>query len=137
MGVLICGLHLLSPGTAYDPELVAGGSSGQQAGSQAVAGGAADQSADHRDGIGAEGPTAPHSHPDAPVCHQDGAHDESTLTARADRPVPPDVFAAAGVEVGVAAAMRVPPRIHRAAKTTPARAEGGRHHLVLAQISRT
>ncbi|GAA1093127.1 hypothetical protein GCM10009629_41050 [Pseudonocardia alni] len=135
MVMLICGLHLLMP--VHGPELVAGGSSTQLTGSQASAGVAADQSADHRDQIGAERPAAPHSHPDAPVCHQDGAHDESTLTARADRPVPPDVCAGAGVEIRVAAAMRAPPQMHRAVKTTPARAEGGRHHLVLAQISRT
>ena len=133
--VLICGLH---PGaSAHGPELVVGGPPAQSADQQLFASAAADQSSDHHDEAAVDGTGAPHPDHDAPVCHDAGSHDESTLTARGDRPVLPDAVAGAGVDVRVAAAPRAPPWMVGAVETAPARPEGGRHHLTLAQISRT
>lgn len=133
--VLICGLHPVA--SAHGPELVVGGPPAQSADQQLFASAAAEQPHDHHDEAGAEGSGAPHPDHEAPVCHDAGSHDESTLTARGDRPVLPDVVAGAGIDVRVAAAPRAPPWMVGAVETAPARPEGGRHHLTLAQISRT
>lgn len=132
--VLICGLHPVA--SAHGPELVVGGPPAQSA-SQQFASAAVDQSSDHHDEAGTEGSGAPHPDHDAPVCHDAGSHDESTLTARGDRPAVPDVVAGAGIDVRVVAGPRAPPWIVGAVETAPARPQGGRHHLTLAQISRT
>ncbi|MBP2371995.1 hypothetical protein [Pseudonocardia parietis] len=133
---LICGLHPVA--SAHGPELMVGGPPAQSADQQLFASAAVDQSSSHQhDEAGTEGSGAPHPDHDAPVCHDAGSHDESTLTARGDRPVLPDVVAGAGIDVRVVAAPRAPPWMVGAVETAPARPEGGRHHLTLAQISRT
>ncbi|ALL79650.1 hypothetical protein AD006_31195 (plasmid) [Pseudonocardia sp. EC080610-09] len=84
-----------------------------------------------------DSPPTPHSHHNEPVCHQDGTQDESALTARADRPAIPDIYGGAGILAVVVADLQSQPSTDRRAASGPARIEGGRQHLVLAQISRT
>ncbi|MEK6467203.1 hypothetical protein [Pseudonocardia alni] len=134
--VLVCGLH---PASSHEPELVADGPPAQSAGPQPYATAAVDQPSGqhHHAETEADSGTAPHSDHDAPVCHDAGGHDESTLTARGERPAVPDVVSAIGIAVGMVAAPRAPPWTVSAVQTTPARPAAGRDHLTLAQISRT
>lgn len=134
--VMICGLHPVS--AAHGPELMVGGLPAQSAEQQQLfASAAADQLSAHHDEAAVDDPGAPHPDHDAPVCHDAGSNDESTLTARGDRAAVPDVVAEAGIDVRVVAGPRAPPWIVGAVETAPARPQGGRHHLTLAQISRT
>jgi hypothetical protein len=134
--VLVCGLH---PASSHEPDLVADGPPTQSAGPQLYVTAAVGQPSGqhHHDEAESDGGTAPHSDHEAPVCHDAGGHDESTLTARGERPAPPDVVAGTGIAVRVVAAPRAPPWTMSAVETTPARPAAGRDHLTLAQISRT
>lgn len=132
--LLLCALHGFLP--AHGPDLVAAGHGGQTAGHHATAHATADAGHGPVQHAGSAGWQPVTSHHDGPVCHQDGPQDGAGLTARADRPGTPDAPCGPAVPDVVAAPDMSPPA-PRTAETAPARAEGGRHHLLLAQISRT
>lgn len=128
-------LHAFLP--AHGPDLVVAGHETQAVGHHATTAGTGtghgtDQ---HHESVGQQS-AAPHADHDGPVCHQDGIQDESALAARADRLVTPDLVCGLPVAV-VVATPHMSPDGPRAVETAPARTEGGRHHLALAQISRT
>lgn len=132
--MLLCGLHSFLP--AHGADLVVAGQPAATA--QAFAANAeAAQASEQRAEAGAQHSPGSDSHHGDPVCHQDGAHDESILTARSERPTTPDMPAAPANLVAVVVDPQARPWVHHKATTRPARVEGGRHHLVLAQISRT